>query len=442
MCLAFLSSERIQLNFLGEYMFLSGTRDGVGAREVYDLFFRANRDSHDTTIICVSPHNLIENESGEKLRVIGRPGPGAGGPDDAVYEVGGGYDSDFARSNGKSTVLVAGGKDPFKPQQIPYEGKAIVNATFAVPESVRLSPEWRHVMGEVGTVFEMRLGDLSSGQSYAMRIEVSPHRLLGFPPKRCVYRDWKRLGYPIGTWSQSLCIYSVASCLLDFKRLVESCGSEKVYAEAAAVVSAVVEDQSLTLIPVQNHRLVVISPQDGDIQPQPSIGSIWYRCGGQFPGENNQTFAEWGAGTDVFWEDDPEALCREIWEYLDKAAKREPKRKEDVTSGINAPYHPNVGLVIDWLRDEGKVVKQDGDVVSPLYSPHVNMEELFCRLASDRHLLSRFRWKGYKVEYSVIYEFWSKWSKFWLLWKRYIVEIAFWLALLSFLATIYFGFWG
>ena len=307
MCLALLAEDYFAIDFMGEYIRLLQGEQHLEAREVYDVFFQAPHDWQDARMVCLSPHNLL-GASG--LTVKARDAAGAGGKDDQVYKGGHGYGCKWDHESRQFVVDVFCGKETASQAPETFQGELLL-PKIHVPGSLESNELCQEIMSRKGTVFELVLGDLTGGESYAFRLEVTPANLLGFRPKRKQQSvSLEYMGFPVVRWSQVLSVYSPRTCYREYCHTLAGMRNQPDYAEPAGAIQAVVGDNSKRLLPLARHRIMVICPDGAEIERHETTGCVWKGDVFLFPADGHQMVAEWISGAKTYWSDEPEFLAR------------------------------------------------------------------------------------------------------------------------------------
>ena len=182
MCISVLSAKYLTMELVGEYVFLRVDQGHIQVREVYDFFFSVSANWVAPVLVCVSPHALVSNNI---IHVGAISAPGAGGPEDAVYEAPVGFGREYDPVSKVFSVQVHDVKNPHQPTTIKLEGRVIIPTEISLHQSIRNDAAAANVvMSACGTVFHVHLPDLQANECYAMRLVVEPAELLGLTSPR------------------------------------------------------------------------------------------------------------------------------------------------------------------------------------------------------------------------------------------------------------------
>jgi hypothetical protein len=418
MCLTVMSHRFVRVSFVGEYVFVTERRGAIQTREVYDVFFRVSRNWAGARLLCLSPHRLIGDDG--ILHVSAVATPGAGGPDDIVYHAGiatdATYDPDTCVMN--ISVLAQETNDPVET----FKGTVIV-PEIGLPGTLANNPQLagiRVFMAEAGTLFEVRFkGDLQGGKDYMFRLVLDPVGLLGLP-KRQVHQS-PGLVETHGVWEQDATIYCPRTCRRNFEHFLELARDLPANAAAGAgIETAMVAGtqpplRPLTVLPGL-HRIAMALPVQSTIERESAPGAIYMVGTYALPNPDGRPFVEWLGGTRNCRCDDVEKLSRDIFCYLRDWAKSEPKRKEDVSTALNAP-HDLCSQLIGCLQAAGIVHEprsgyyQACDGVSP-----DKLADACEGIALNRASNCRLPWRGYEIKFCLIYRSLSTWWGCYLAW--------------------------
>jgi len=431
MCLSFLSKTPFEFKFLGEYIFLEQKDDQLQAREIYDVFLQPLCDWADARILCISPHDLIENGM---LRVSAIETPGRGGYDDKVaYETGSGIKCSFDYASHSFTIKVLGGDDPSTLRSPEVYSGEIPQLSISVPQRLAQNSRILEAMSQAGTLFELSLGNLAANHDYAFRLQVTPHRLLGLGDKDYIKETTR--DDPGAILMQALSIFCPKTCRLNFESLVEKAESHESYTDAAASILAFVKDRQLRLFEPARHRILLISPPNSIIEQSTPLACVWWV--GVYPlrGSDHRRAYEWAGGTRSYWADHVESLARTIWEYLKEWAAAEPKTKEAITAALNV-LHTNCSLVVDALASVGAVVLVDPQRGAYKVVGIEPPKEAFRAVAANISVRENFDWIGYEIKYAVRYEYINENDHRRIRWLKFKSQWTFWIAVASMLLTI------
>ena len=429
MCISVLSAKYFTMELMGEYVFLQFNQGQIQAREVYDFFFSVSADWSEPMLICISPHNLLSNGV---LRVAPVAGPGAGGPDDAVYESPVGFGREYEPHGRIFSIQIHDVKNPNSPTTIKIGGRVIIPEISIHPD-IQNDKSANEVMSACGTVFQVHLPNLQANENYAMRLVIEPVELLGLTSPRSLdqfdVKPYKAM------WRQDAEIKCPKNCWLEYKGLLEQTRHKKPdLASSALAIEAMIVDQALTITRTKRHRIVIVVPRGCDIYRDNAMGCIVPL--GPVSTEDGRLFYEYYGGIEKFWIDDIESLGRGVWHYLMKWAG-EPKTKEFMTTALGV-QHNNCSLIVDAMVKKGAVIlvnKQKG-----LYQGCPMLEEQLSRIlegiATDQAIVSRFVWAGYRIYYAVEYSYLSHKDRLRFVWEKFKLRTVFWIALVGLIASL------
>lgn len=421
MCLSFCSKENLHFTLLGESIFLELAGKNVRTREVYDVFFKPDRALSDVRLLCISPHNLI-SATGD-LSVKASPTPGAGGPDDIVYNKPLGAGGQFEPETDRFSVTVHGNVRSGE-QANSFSGK-VLTPTPSLPEDLQ-DEETRLIMEEAGTLFELSLGDLQANQEYIFRLIVKPERLLGVADPRQLMLDESR--WPMH-WAQYVAVYCPKTCRYNFitmlRQEVEKIAGLK--SAASALLSHILKPEMRVRIP-ELHRIVLVLPTNCELGGEDAVGGVFQS--GMHILADSRLGVEWTGGRKHYWTDEIDCVARRVWQYMMDWSQNNPKPKEFLSEALGIPPE-NCAAVVDGLHEKGLLALADEN--KGLYRARLdladNAEEIFERLAKDKAVLQGFRWMGYEIRYWIRYTYLSEEHRKEKRRHEWRSDIAFWIAL-------------
>jgi len=423
MCLSFLTDKDryFTIDLLGEYIYLSIDEQGyIKAREIYDVFFTARGDWQDLHLLCISPHDLIS--SGE-LAVQRIPAPGLHAEDRVVYSANMGCRADYDANTNVLSVVVPGVTDRFLPTQEKHDGTVLI-PDGAVPRQIAQDTSAVDVMIESGTVFEIALGNVISGESYTFRLEIRPYALLGLPDRTSLRKD------PYPEWSQEAFISGPKLCHFNLCNTLEKIQKEQPDAAAgAAIVRGTISNQANPRVPVplKHHRILLISESPTLVDPRSPIGCV--TDVGVHDIARQQVATEWAGGTRPYWMDDIESTAERIYLYLSEYAVAEPKSKEAITAALGTS-HVNCALIVNALKHKA-VRETSSNLYQAMPLSEEQRKQAFAALATDENLIEEFRWRCYRISYLTVYRYVSRQDSRRLWWRRFKETWAFWLAVIG-----------
>lgn len=431
MCLSILSEKLVNLELLGEYIYISFDNGRIVTKELYDLFFSISCDWKEPRFICISPHFLL---SDGKLNVYSFGAPGSGGPYDVVYERPVGFGSTYSAEEHTFSIKTYDVRDLKTPQIISVSGKVVEPKEIIVDSKLKDSSLAVEVMSLCGTVFELCLPELKANVIYAMRLMIEPAILVGLPEPRNLDEVAYESIRPY--WIQDATVSCPKNCKFDFVQLLQKTREELPdLTETVHFIESKVVDKRLTIASSRRNRIVLIWPAGCELHRNVCQGSIMPHGSPKAIGEN--IYQEYYGGSDEFWIDDIFSLSRGIWEYLSEWAKAEPKSKEFITTALRV-QHANCSLIVDKMADK-KIIDLI-DVNKGLYQACQATEEkvnsALEEIAMDSDILDKFDWTGYRILFAINYAYLSEHDRIKLdLTKRRPV-IAYWLAIISIVLAI------
>ncbi|MCX5768854.1 MAG: hypothetical protein NTZ09_01065 [Candidatus Hydrogenedentes bacterium] len=410
MCLSFLAPEYFRIRFLGEYVFIEQNEQGeLTFREVYDVFFSLEDRWPRANILCISPHVLIDEPNGT-LNVTCEDAPGETDDDRIIYGIGFGRNAAYDKDRGHVSVLVSVGDDgargPVDVEIAPFSGRVLVPGP-EVPSVLGPTGFESHIYGDVvglmkriGTLFELKLGLLEPGTGYALRLVVEPQELRGVAPAY----PYPYVGQENAWWARDLSVLCLRNAHKSFMWLLEKFGAVDETREAAGRLREVLDSQGTFRLPLDHHRIMVVSPRGADIKLGNAIGNIWSSGVHPWPEPHGawRRVAEWASGSRTYWTDDLESFALAIWSTI-KAAKR-PLSIEETAVRLSAPY-PQCEHLIGALN--GLVLEEvDGWLYQAISSTEEEKADAMAkirRITKDSSVAQGFRAHGYTANFTVTY---------------------------------------
>lgn len=429
MCLSILSPHFFRIKFLGESIFIDERQGKLEFTEVYDLFFSVDRSIEDLRLLAISPHNLLKDEG---LCVEAVAAPGAGSPVDDVYKCGTGRTVSWSEDESIFSVMLSGNDQPNARESASFEG-SVLRPSVSIPNALQ-EKSVSQILERSGTVFEIAFGRIEAEKDYAVRLRVKPNRLLGVSPVRPIRVPFE--DRPSGLLRQDLKIYCPRTGHHNFTKLIQAAREQSKCAEAAGAIQSAIQKSVYSLLPIDEHRIVVIAPVNADIEPVHEYGWILPMGVSEFLGNGTtRRAAEWRFSTRMYFLEDIDALTKAIWSYLRRWGRTKPgaKTKEEVTAALNIS-HENCSLIIDKLVGRGVLVGTN-DILfhAPRSSPDPG---LFTEIASDPEIVENFRWDGYQITYRTQYQYLTPRERRRLRFGRIKNRWAFWLAILGILVSL------
>lgn len=396
MCLSFLTNRYLRFSFFGEYVQLRPGPDRLFSQETYDVFFTPATDWPNARLLCMSPHSLVGEDGRLGASVV--HAPGAGAEVDEVYKIGAGHDFSYdARKRVFSVVLAK--SEPNSVGSETYAGEVVPSAIIGLPDSIAHDPAVLDVMSQAGTLFELRLGNLTRGRKVAFRLVVEPAVIHTEPAARDP--EDEESDEPRGLWHQYLSIICPKTCNFNFRKLLARARGFPDCAEAAALLQAILSEHP-HIIPAQRTRLVVIGPPRATMDRSTPPGAVW--AVGQYTLAGHRVAAEWAGGATPYSLDDVGQVARYIVQYVREWAGGDPKTKEAMTTALGLT-HGNTSVIVDALAARRVLVVADnerGTYRVGDFSPEE--EELAIQAISwDPDVTSRFSWVGYELQFGVSY---------------------------------------
>lgn len=431
MCLCFLTDKDryFTIDLLGEYIYLSIDDEGhVQVREIYDVFFTPRDDWPDLRLLCLSPHDLV---SGGNLAVQSQDAPGMRPEDRVIYNPTMGCEASYDPPSQVFSVKVPGVTDRFRPIQEKHAGVAI-SAQVSVPNQVQNDPGAVDVMIVSGTVFEVALGNVEAGKTYALRLEITPYDLLGLPDRNSLgmepYPQWSQEAYILGP---KLCHFNCISTLHDIQQ--KQSGTPA--AVGAAIIDGTIsnEHHPRVLVPLSHHRILLLSEPPTLVDPRSPVGCVTPVGASNVQQRNVAT--EWAGGTGTYWIDDIECTAEKIWVYLSVYAAAEAKSKEAITAALGLS-HDNCGLIVNALVQAGAVCETSANLYQAIDLPESQRKQIFEALATDEHLIEEFLWRCYQISYLCTYPYLSPEDARRLWWRRIKQDWGFWLAVVGVILSL------
>ncbi len=414
------SGGRVTSSFFEESIFVRIVEGRVDVREVYDVFFTPRKDMVAQRLLCISPHDLL-GDGDLAVEVLGAPGSGT--EDDKVYAKPLGCGHAFDHKTRQFAVGIRGTNRRFAPTVETFAGETIT-PQVAIPPSID-NERARAIMHEIGTVFELRLPDLSAGTRYAMRLVIQPYKLLGLSGPQPL--EFAATKWPI-QWTQHLSIWCPKSCHYNVCDLLRETGKSPSLANDANAILALVDSSDLQILMSEQHRILLILPPGCELGGDDAVGCNWRS--GTFPLQDSGLAVEWAGGTKHYWTDDIECVSRRIWEYLSHWSKGNPKPVEFLTTALNVA-HENCALVVDGLAELGAlelVDQRQGLYKGRDLSPEEQAQK-FEALAVDPRVKDSFKWMGYEIRYWVRYRYLSRMARAYHVWTSQVRPVlGFWLA--------------
>lgn len=435
MCLAFMAERYCRIEFLGESVFLDAREDGLEVKEIYDVFFQLGEAWPNPRIRCISPQNLLSEEG---LAVEAIDVPGVTPEDSIIYNYGAGLGStyDAPKHSFSIRVLVADNlDDPTLRTEETISGR-VLQPRFEIPSNLTQDPLCKAILAESGTVFDVALDDLVAGVMYAVRLVVKPHHLIGSPERFPCGR--LEPGLPITVWCQDLSIYCPRTAVRNFAQYVRRAEKDSTFAQAAARIRTVVEDDQLHILPVNNHRLMVVSPVGGQIARDDCPGAV---LAGPMVSllddakPDYRRIAEWSGGCQTYWQDDIESFARGIWAYVSEFAAADGKTKEEVTAAISAQHHGNCSMLMDALASRGALKKEGLAYRASPLPDEEGIRKVTYKIATDSRVKEAFSWVGFKIRCSLTYTYMGVVAVRKVRWYQFKLTTAWWIAIISLIVS-------
>ena len=433
MCLSFLSHENLEFLLVGEYIFVDLTEGNIHTREVYDIFFTPSVDIQDLRLLCISPHNLVHEQKG--LCVKSSPTPGAGGPDDCVYDRSVGYGTSFEPTNRKFCVKLPDFARTRSPSTIKFCGEVVMPDLILPPPLSDSDSLALELTSSVGTVFELHLSNLVAGRAYSSRLIVEPVELLGLPQPRGIYSEATNIA---GEWLQGFSTTCPRTCRFDYCHLLNRTKEELPdLVPTVSLFETLICSKELRVINPRLTRIALILPRNVALMSKDSVGSVM-AAGGPLVLLDGRTVQEWYDGADIFWTDDIMRVSRGIYTYLLHWARAEPKTKEYITTALGI-QHQNCSLIVDKMveRNAIEVVDKMRGLYRPIEIAEGRLHSTLESIATDPEVNANFEWNGYRIQCEVRYRYLTKEDERRLSWLRKQSKLTFFLALLAtVLATV------
>jgi len=391
------------------------------------VFFTASEEIQNASLVCISPHDLIREAS---ARISVAAAPGVGSADDLAYNSPVAFGGEFDAKTHVFSAKIADLTKTASPQTVMLIDEVVTPEIF-IPAPLR-SDVAHAVMGETGTIFELRLRPLDKERMYALRLILEPQRLLGVSQQRPIE---SRLLTPPGVWSVDLHMICPRTCFFDAVQLLQTTRRLREFAETAAAAENIICDPELRVLGSDYVRIVLVLPPRADLRREHSIGCIVPLGPTALP--SGQLVHQWVGGTKRFWVDDVESVARAVWNYLSTWARAEPKSKEAISTALGAS-HQNCSIVVDSLAEHGAIELADTD--RRLYTAKQLSDRTLASITEsisrDNKVKNRFEWTGYRVQYQVSYGFLRPRDKARMIWSKLVPYIALFLAILGLILSL------
>lgn len=400
MCLSLLSNSEtpVVCSFIGESVSLRVTDGKLQASEIYDVFFTLTGDAKNSTILCVSPHDLFANGS---LTVTASATPGLGGDEDMMYKKPLGCGCSFNHKTREFSVTIRGTSKRQALLTESFSAETIV-PQIGIPSQVE-NKKARAVLEKIGTIFELRLPQLVSGKLYAIRLLVEPQKLLGLPELTKIDLESK---HPV-EWMQHASLICPTTSHYNVCDMLKQAQSLEPLRKDSTGVLSIIDAQELRIINPELHRILLLFPPGCEMGASDQVGCVW--CSANHPLADNSLAVEWTSGTKHYWTDDPECVARRIWEYLFNWSKGNPKPTEFLTTALGIP-HDNCSLIVNALVYYGalKIVDQTHGLFGAVELTGADQRRIFRAVAVNPSVKDNFMWMGFEVRYRIRFRYLSE----------------------------------